>query len=66
MKKNNDPFGFNKAVNYDKLDDPKMLKICMDIFGVKETVPTWDDEDIDSEDLVATIKKDGILRTEEE
>jgi hypothetical protein len=43
-----------------------MLKICMDIFDDKPTVPTWDDEDIDSEDLVATIKKDGILRTEEE
>ena len=22
----NDPFGFNKAINYDKLNDPKVLK----------------------------------------
>jgi len=66
MKKNNDPFGFNKAVNYDKLDDPKMLKICMDIFGDKPTVPTWEDEDIDSEDYVAMVYKNGKIKMEEE
>tara|TARA_B100001113_G_scaffold297253_1_gene255015 strand:- start:936 stop:1193 length:258 start_codon:yes stop_codon:yes gene_type:complete len=25
-KKNNDPFGFNKAINWGKLEDPKVLK----------------------------------------
>ena len=25
-KKNNDPFGFNKAINWDKLEDPEVLK----------------------------------------
>ena len=25
-KKDNDPFGFNKAINWNKLDDPKVLK----------------------------------------
>ena len=25
-KKDNDPFGFNKAINWDKLEDPKVLK----------------------------------------
>ena len=32
-KKDNDPFGFNKAINWDKLEDPKVLKelekICL-------------------------------------
>ena len=26
MKIKNDPFGFQKAINWDKLDDPKILK----------------------------------------
>ena len=25
-KNNNDPFGFNKAINWKKLEDPKVLK----------------------------------------
>jgi hypothetical protein len=32
MKKNNDPFGFNKAINFDKLNDPKVLKELERIF----------------------------------
>ena len=28
----NDPFGFNKAINYDKLNDPKVLKELKKIF----------------------------------
>ncbi len=32
-KYNNDPFGFNKAINYDKLNDPKVVKDLMKIFG---------------------------------
>ena len=26
MKKENDPFGFNKAINWDKLEDSEILK----------------------------------------
>ena len=26
MKKENDPFGFNKAINWDKLEDSEVLK----------------------------------------
>ena len=26
MKKHNDPFGFTKAINWEKLNDPKVLK----------------------------------------
>jgi len=28
----NDPFGFNKAINYDKLNDPEVLKELKKIF----------------------------------
>ena len=28
----NDPFGFQKAINFEKLDDPKTLKKLSDIF----------------------------------
>jgi len=28
----NDPFGFNKAINYDKLNDPEVLKELEKIF----------------------------------
>ena len=35
-KYNNDPFGFNKAINFDKLDDPKVLSELSKIFGIKE------------------------------
>ena len=31
-KKDNDPFGFNKAINWDKLEDPKVLKELEKIF----------------------------------
>ena len=27
-----DPFGFNKAINWDKLKDPKVLKVLEDAF----------------------------------
>jgi len=29
---NRDPFGFNKAINWDKLKDPKVLKVLEDAF----------------------------------
>ena len=35
-KYNNDPFGFNKAINFDKLDDPKVLSELSKIFGIEE------------------------------
>ena len=31
-KKDNDPFGFNKAINWDKLEDPEVLKQLEEIF----------------------------------
>ena len=31
-KNNNDPFGFNKAINWNKLEDPKVLKKLEKIF----------------------------------
>ena len=31
-KNNNDPFGFNKAINWKKLEDPKVLKELEKIF----------------------------------
>ena len=35
-KKNNDPFGFNKAINWDKLKDPKVLKELEELFEEEE------------------------------
>jgi hypothetical protein len=35
-KKDNDPFGFNKAINWDKLDDPKVLKKLEELFNEEE------------------------------
>ena len=31
----NDPFGFQKAINFEKLDDPKTLKKLSDILELK-------------------------------
>ena len=31
-----DPFGFNKAINWDKLEDPEVLKELEKIFGDEE------------------------------
>ena len=35
-KKDNDPFGFNKAINWDKLEDPEVLKELEKIFLKEE------------------------------
>ena len=35
-KKDNDPFGFNKAINWDKLEDPEVLKELEEIFLKEE------------------------------
>jgi len=36
MEKNKDPFGFNKAINWDKLNDPKVLKELEKMFNEEE------------------------------
>ena len=36
IKKDNDPFGFNKAINWDKLEDPEVLKELEKIFDEEE------------------------------
>jgi len=36
MPKNNDPFGFQKAINFKALDDPKVMKQLEEIFGKNE------------------------------
>ena len=36
IKKENDPFGFNKAINWDKLEDPKVLKELEEMFKEEE------------------------------
>ena len=35
-KKDNDPFGFNEAITWDKLKDPKVLKELEKIFEDEE------------------------------
>ena len=42
-KKNNDPFGFNKAINYDKLKDSKVLKELEEIFEDEEEKESYSD-----------------------
>ena len=37
----NDPFGFQKAINFEKLDDTKTLKKLSDIFGIKDPQKTY-------------------------
>ena len=37
----NDPFGFQKAINFEKLDDPKTFKKISDIFGIKDPQTTY-------------------------
>jgi len=36
MKNNNDPFGFQKALNLKALDDPKLLKQLEEMFARNE------------------------------
>ena len=36
INKNNDPFGFNKAINWDKLNDPKVLNELEEMFNEEE------------------------------
>jgi len=56
-KYNNDPFGFNKAINFDKLDDPKVLSELSKIFGIEEKTdyPLTDSEFMDIDDKLYII-----------
>ena len=36
INKNNDPFNFNKAINWDKLNDPEVLKQLEEMFKEEE------------------------------
>ena len=40
-----DPFGFNKAINYDKLNDPKILEQLEEIFNEEEKDESSQKED---------------------
>ena len=42
-KKNNDPFGFNKAINYNKLKDSKVLKELEEIFEDEDEKESYSD-----------------------
>ena len=42
-KKNNDPFGFNKAINWEKLNDPKVLKELQKVFEDEEEKESYSD-----------------------
>jgi hypothetical protein len=35
----NDPFGFQKAINFEKLDDPKVMQELSKIFNVDNEQP---------------------------
>jgi len=35
MRNNKDPFGFRKAINWKKLDDPEVLKALTKVFTLK-------------------------------
>ena len=35
-KNNNDPFGFNKAINWDKLEQPEIIEQLEKLFEEKE------------------------------
>ena len=36
IKKQNDPFGFNKAINWKKLEDPKVLDELKELLDEEE------------------------------
>ena len=49
-----DPFGFNKAINYDKLNDPNVLKTLEEIFKDK---PMYDRPEVSYKKAVNTLKR---------
>ena len=46
MKKQNDPFGFTKAINWEKLNDPKVLKELEKIFGEEKNKKEKEEEQV--------------------
>ena len=61
MKKLKDQFGFNKAINWSKLNDPKILRELEKIFEEEETNKIDDDF---IEHQINTQGKIGIEETE--
>tara|TARA_Y100000589_G_C26957003_1_gene548976 strand:+ start:274 stop:474 length:201 start_codon:yes stop_codon:yes gene_type:complete len=59
MKKQNDPFGFNKAINWSKLNDPKILRELEKIFENE------DKEKIDDDFIQHQIDTQGKIGIEE-
>ena len=51
---NKDPFGFNKAINYDKLNDPNVLKTLEEIFKDK---PMYERPEVSYKKAVNTLKR---------
>ena len=44
-KNNNDPFGFNKAINWDKLEDPKVVEELKNItskYSIAQILAAWE------------------------
>jgi len=39
--KYNDPFGFQKAINFDKLNDPETLKKMNEIFEINDPAKSY-------------------------
>ena len=54
IEKDKDPFGFHKAINWEKLNDPKVLKELEELFG-----------DGDDEGNTAIITEERIKENEE-
>ncbi len=45
IKKNNDPFGFNKAINWKKLEDPKVIEKLKNItsnYSMAQILAAWE------------------------
>ena len=59
MKKLKDPFGFNKAINWSKLNDPKILRELEKIFEEE------DRNKIDDDFIEHQIEKQGKIGIEE-
>ena len=55
-KKINDPFGFQKAINFEKLNDVETLKKLSEIFNVKNE-PLTEDPSVMYKKAVNTLKR---------
>jgi len=56
-KKDNDPFGFNKAINWDKLEDPKVIKELQKLFEEEEE--KYPEEFLEA---IKHLKKEGTIK----